>query len=299
MSARLLLLCPGQGGQHAAMYDLARQDPAGAALLARCAPALDPDTLFENRAAQPAIVAATLATWEALRARLPAPALAAGYSIGELAAHGVAGALAPDEAVVLSRVRAAAMDAAAAHDPDQAMAALGALPLERARILAQAAGFHLAIVTGEDSCVVGGPRSRYPALAAACEAAGARLQPLPVGVASHTPLLAPAVQPFADALRAAPLGPWQCPVLSGITAARIATRDAAIEHLSQQLAHTIDWLACMDAAVESGISVALELGPGAALARMFSARHPQVACRSVADFRSLDGVAAWVERAFD
>ncbi|QOL48873.1 ACP S-malonyltransferase [Massilia litorea] len=299
MSARLLILCPGQGGQHAAMYDLARGDPAGAALLDACAPALDPDTLFDNRIAQPAIVAATLATWEALRPRLPAPALVAGYSIGELAAHGVAGALPAQDAIALASRRAALMDAAAAAGVRGALAAVSALPLERVRAIARACDWQLAIVNGEDACVAGGPASTYETFAGACEAAGARMQRLPVAVASHTPLIAAAVQPFAGALAGAPFHGWQCPVLSGISGVRIASKDAAVEHLSRQLAETIEWRACMDAAVESGISVALELGPGAALARMFAARHPQVACRSVAEFRSLDGVAAWVERQFE
>jgi [acyl-carrier-protein] S-malonyltransferase len=299
MSARLLILCPGQGGQHAGMYDFARSDPAGAALLDACAPALEGATLFENQAAQPAIVAATLATWEALRARLPAPSLAAGYSIGELAAHGVAGAFSAPDAVALARVRAAEMDRAAAADPGQAMAAISAIPVALARELARDAGFQVAIVNGEDACVAGGPGARFAFLAAACEAAGARVQQLPVAVASHTRFMEAAVQPFATALGAASSQGWQCPVLSGISGARIGTRDAAIAHLSRQLAETIEWSACMDAAVESGITVALELGPGAALARMFAARHPQVACRSVAEFRSIEGVVAWVERQFD
>jgi [acyl-carrier-protein] S-malonyltransferase len=55
----------------------------------------------------------------------------------------------------------------------------------------------------------------------------------------------------------------------------------------------------MDAAAEAGITVALELGPGAALSRMMQARHPQIACRSVADFRSLDGIVAWLGRHLD
>jgi [acyl-carrier-protein] S-malonyltransferase len=299
MSARLLILCPGQGGQHAAMYNLARGDPAAAALLDACAPALDPATLFDNRTAQPAIVAAALATWEALRPRMPAPSLVAGYSIGELAAHGVAGALAAADAVALAALRAAIMDHAAAARPGGALAAIGALPLDQVRTMARAAGWHIAIVNGEDACVAGGPEPAYAAFAGACEAAGGRVQRLPVALASHTPLMGAAVQSFSEALRAAPFHGWQCPVLSGISGARIAGTDAAVEHLSRQLAETIEWSACMDAAVESGITVALELGPGAALARMFQARHPQVACRSAAEFRSLEGVAAWVGRQFD
>jgi len=55
----------------------------------------------------------------------------------------------------------------------------------------------------------------------------------------------------------------------------------------------------MDACLEAGVTVALEMGPGAALARMLQARHPQIACRSVAEFRSLDGIHSWLGRQLD
>ena len=115
VSARLLLLCPGQGGQHGAMFDLARTDAGAAAMLdAAGLSAVDLETMFDNRVAQPAIVGATLAMWEALRRRLPAPSLVAGYSVGELSAYGVAGALDPLDAVRLAATRAGLMDAAIA-----------------------------------------------------------------------------------------------------------------------------------------------------------------------------------------
>jgi [acyl-carrier-protein] S-malonyltransferase len=297
MSARLLLLCPGQGNQHEAMFDMARGDPRAAAFLAQCA--LPEGSLFDNSVAQPAIVAATLAMWEALRRRAPAPALVAGYSIGELAAYGVAGALAPVQAVELARTRAQLMNAAAKATPAQALAALGGQPLERMRALALHHRFEIAIVTGEDSCIAGGLLDALPAFEQAIGAAGGRVQLLPVGIASHTSLMAPAVAPFAAALEAAPFGAQACPVLSGISAERIAGKERTVSHLSRQLAHTIEWSACMDAAAEAGVTVALELGPGAALARMLQARHPAIACRSAAEFRSLDGIAAWLLRYFD
>jgi len=86
-------------------------------------------------------------------------------------------------------------------------------------------------------------------------------------------------------------------VLSGIGAESIVGKPRAIEALSRQLVETIVWDACMDAAAEAGVTVALELGPGAALARMLQTRHPHIPCRSVADFRSIDGIVAWVGRA--
>jgi [acyl-carrier-protein] S-malonyltransferase len=300
MSARLLILCPGQGGQHGGMFELARTDPRAAAFLDECAlPQGDADTLFENRLAQPSIVAATMAMWLALKDHLAAPSLVAGYSVGELSAYGVAGAFSPIEAVQLAAVRARLMDEACALTPPQALGAIGDLALERARQLAQAAQFEIAIVTGHDSCIVGGLLAALPQLEASVTAAGGRLQRLPVAVASHTSLMAPAVAPFAAALLAAPYSAQVCPVLSGIAAVRIAGKELAAEHLSRQLCQTIEWSDCMDAAAEAGITVALELGPGAALARMLQARHPDIACRSAADFRSLDGVAAWLGRHLD
>jgi len=289
MSGRLLLLCPGQGGQHAGMFDVARSHAGARDFLARCALPDDPQAMFDNRVAQPAIVAATLAMWLALRDVLPAPALAAGYSIGELAAYGVAGAWPPEETVRLAGARAALMDAAAAGQPQGLAAASG---IDVALIPA-----HIAIVTGHDSCIVGGTLAQLDALPAGLP--GARIQRLPVGVASHTPLMRSAVGPFARLLAGTPFAPLRFPVLAGLDASRVLQREVAIDRLSGQLMVTIEWAACMDAAAESGITVALELGPGAALARMMQARHPQIACRSVADFQTLAGIAAWVARALD
>ena len=70
----------------------------------------------------------------------------------------------------------------------------------------------------------------------------------------------------------------------------------AIEHLARQLAEPIRWMDCMDAIAEQGITAALELGPGSALSKMLSARHPRIECRSAADFRTLDGIRRWLER---
>jgi [acyl-carrier-protein] S-malonyltransferase len=289
MTGRLLLLCPGQGGQHAGMFDLARLDPGARAFLDGCALPATPDALFDNRVAQPAIVCATLAMWQALQARLPAPQLVAGYSIGELAAYGVAGAL--NNTVALAKARAALMDAAASGQP-QGIAAVSGVDVAQVRNI-----IDVAIVTGADSCIAGGLEAQLAALPARLPTA--RVQRLPVGVAAHTALMAGAVAPFAQLLEGATFAPWRCPVLAGVDAMRVVRPEIAIDRLARQLASTIDWAACMDAASEAGITVALELGPGAALSRMLRERHPHIACRSVADFHTLDGIASWVTRELD
>ncbi|MDY0976950.1 acyltransferase domain-containing protein [Massilia sp. CFBP9012] len=309
MAGRLAILCPGQGAQHAGMFDLARMDPGASGLLdqwfsdPQLAPVLrasvESEERFANRIAQPSIVAATLAMWTALRDRLPEPALVAGYSIGELSAYGVAGALGPDDAVKLAVERARLMDACLEGGPAQAMVALSGMPDGSVEALLARFGFYAAIVTGDDALVAGGPAAQGEALAQAALAAGGRATLLPVAVASHTPLLQAAVAPFAAVLDSQRWSAPVFPVLSGISAEPVIDAKKAMCELPRQIAEPIRWRECMDACVEAGVTVALELGPGAALARMLQARHPGIACRSVSEFRSLEGIHSWLGRKLD
>jgi [acyl-carrier-protein] S-malonyltransferase len=286
------------------MFDLARTSPAASSLADRLLAGGDGDgdghvdiDIYANRIAQPLIVAATLTMWEAIRDAAPPPALVAGYSIGELSAHGVAGALAPEQAVALAAQRAQLMDDCQRAAPGQALLTITGLTLASASSLAKNHGYLLSIETGEDSCIVGGPAEQAAALQQEIEAHGARSKRLPVAVASHTPYMQNAVAPFAAALQAAAFQPPQAAVLAGIDAAPVNDKARAVDTLSRQLAEKIRWLACMDACAEAGITVALELGPGAALSRMLQNRHPHINTRSVADFRTLDGIRKWLDRA--
>lgn len=303
MNGRLLLLCPGQGHQHLGMFDLARSSPAGAALLDELAPHLPPldqAHLFANASAQPLIVAATLAMWRALYddANPPAPpALVAGYSIGELSAYAVAGALAPADAVSLATRRAALMDGCRRTHPGQALLALSGLVVKELERLAAEHGYALSIETGDDSCIAGGPVAGSLGLQAAVAAVGGRAQVLPVEIASHTAYMAEAVVPFSQAVQDSALTAPPVPVMAGIDASPVADRTRAVTTLAQQLAQPIRWLGCMDAIAEAGVTTALELGPGGALSRMLQARQPHIRCRAVANFRSLDGVRHWLSRA--
>ena len=310
MASRLALLCPGQGAQHRAMFDLARTDPAASTLLDALIPHAGLDQpldsvlaedalLFSNRYAQPLMVAATLANWTALARFLPEPALVAGYSIGEVSAYAVAGAISPADAVALARERALLMNACRFESQPQALIAVSGLPISAIDAVLRKHDFHIAILNGEDSVIVGGRAEHAASLTQALVALGARAATLPVELASHTPLIAAAVDPLAAALARLPFRDPRVPVLSGISAERIQKSEMAIEHLSRQVAEPVLWKNCMDALPEAGITVALELGPGASLSRMLQARHPQIATRSVADFRSLDGVNAWLARHVD
>ena len=122
---------------------------------------------------------------------------------------------------------------------------------------------------------------------------------LNVGVPSHTPLLQNAVAPFQRALQDSTLRAPSIPVIASVDASWVRDRARAVETLSQQLAHTVEWASCLDALVERGCHVCLELGPGRALSRMMIERHPHVHARSVEEFRSLRAAAEWVAERVD
>ncbi|MBP0599457.1 acyltransferase domain-containing protein [Herbaspirillum sp. LeCh32-8] len=314
MNMRLAILCPGQCGQQAAMFDLARADARGGAFLERCQwPALldapldvvlsDPARLFANRNAQPLIVAAQLAAWHAISAPLAeiagSPTVVAGYSVGELSACAVAGVLDAEQTIALAAQRARCMDEAAAALPAQGLMSVGGVAVGLARACLQRHGAGVAIDTGEDSLIAGGPNAALQAAAVELQAQGARTGELPVGLASHTPLMQAAVAPFSAALAQVAGAAPSATLLAGVSGQAVADAAQARQLLVRQLTETIQWAACMDACAERGVTVALELGPGSALTRMLRERHPQIACRSLADFRSLDGALAWLRRQAD
>lgn len=259
----------------------------------------DPQLLFANRHAQPLIVAAGLAAWRILRDELPAPALVAGYSIGELTAYGVAGALADNDAVDLAVVRAAYMDACLTQAPHQGLMSVGGIESGEVAELLRRHGAFVAIATGFDTLIAGGRSDDLLAAQSELEGLGARTGILPVGIASHTPLMEPALAPFTTALNEVDFRAPACAVLAGISGLEIHDVPSARSTLAQQLTQTIRWSSCMDACAERGVGVALELGPGSALSRMLRERHPHIECRSVSDFRSLAGVVHWLRSRLD
>ena len=299
MSLRLAILCPGQGAQQAGMFDLARNDAAVARQIDGWGlPSLE--TMFANLSAQPLVVGAGCAMWEALRVRIPKPWLVTGYSVGEVTAMAVAGMLDAPDAIGLATHRARLMDACVNPALPQGLAAASGLSCDQLTPLLDPVDdrlrLHIAIENGIDQYIVGGTVAALEQLVARVASAGGKLQILPVSIASHTPWMGAAVLPLRAWLMQLPLRTPQLRLLSGSGADTIMSVSAAIAALTRKTVETVHWRACMDVMAELGITAALEIGPGAGLSRMLAARHPGIVCRSVADFRSLDGIVAWVDR---
>ena len=300
------IICPGQGSQYPAMFEKLLDCPAAESALESassvfgCHPVeylqqLSPQELFCNQPAQLLIGTLQMATWTAIRDTLPAPNVFAGYSMGELVAYGCSGALSIDETLALMKKRATLMDEVLLQ-PSGLLAVRG---MDRSEIdsLCSSAGAEIAIINGPDHFVVGGPEealTRYEHSPLANKAT--KIKRLQVTVPSHTSWLRQASREFERDLQSSSIVAPPDPVLAGVSGSVVRTREQAITALNQQISNPINWMACMQTAVEMGCNVFLELGPGDALSKMLQDLFPDITVRSVEDFRSLKGVATWVEK---
>ena len=304
----LALLFPGQGAQHAAMLPWLDEQPEAVQTLNAMAERLgtdwrdrlsDADWLHANRVAQPLLTGLGIATWQVLAARLPAPAVVAGYSVGELAAFSVSSVFDAGTALDLAAARAQAMDDSAAGQHGGLLAVQGphALALaEAATALSGLSGLSMAIRIGAERVIVGGPVAALDAAATAWSQAGLRCTRLPIGVASHTPLMAAAAAAFAQRLAAAALQPARAAVVCNFSATASRSPGALGTALARQIANTVRWDDCMDTVAERGVRCVLEVGPGTTLAAMWRERHPGIPVRSADEFRAPDGLVAWVNQ---
>lgn len=305
----LAILCSGQGGQHAGMFALTGACPAAQALFAQAATLLGHDprswvssveaaALHANRTAQLLCVLQTLCAAAALEDALPRQRCIAGYSVGEIAAWSMAGMFVPRDALALTAARAEAMDAA--RRGVQGMLFIRGLSRAVIDGLLAEQDAAVAIVNPGNAFLVAGTQAALQTVAAAAQRQGAaRVVPVGVEVASHSPLMREASAVFRTQLAHVAVAATPAPgtrLFSGIDGAVVLNGPAAVGKLASQLSQPVEWAACLDACVEAGADAFLELGPGRALAEMVAHAHPGVAARSVDEFKSLEGVRAWLAR---
>lgn len=305
----LAILCSGQGRQHPEMFALTGDAPEAAYLFAHAATLLggrdprdfvrsEPDeALHRNRTSQILCTLQALAATAALKDAIPHGAVIAGYSVGEVAAWG-AGLFEATITLDLVARRAEAMDAFT-HAGDGLVFVRG---LSRGDVdrLCKRYGTAIAIINPGDTFVIGGSREALNAISADARAMHASMvADLPVEVASHTERLAEASAVFREVLRSVQVAfppAAGARILSGIDGATVVTAEIGLDKLAAQISQTVQWAICLESCFEAGATTFLELGPGQVLSKMVAEVKPRFPARSLVDFRSLQGVRAWIAR---
>ena len=211
--------------------------------------------------AQPAIGAVSLGLSRLLESLGVLPQFFAGHSYGEYVALCAAGAMDEDELLRLSHRRGAILREKTALMPG-GMAALDTDADTAETIIADLDGISVANSNAPNQTVIAGREDRLEAALKRCRDRGVRGQRLPVACAFHSPLVAPAREPLAQALAEARLRPPRRPVYSNVTAARYtedpdAIRGTLVDHLTSR----VRFREQVEAMYEAGARIFVEVGP--------------------------------------
>ena len=301
------ILCSGQGAQSAAMFDLLADAPEAESVFLAAKRALSgkdardlahqasSEAIHLDKAGQILCCTQAMAAWSVIGPLLAHPLLVAGYSVGELAAWGVAGLMDASGVLDLAVQRAEAMDNATIEP--SGLVAIRGLTQTALLPICKSHGAYVAIINASDQCLVGGTQASLAHVVVDAIAAGAvHTSMLPVTVASHTPLLAAASATFHQKLMTAPMlstVPTGIRLLSGIDGAAVFNVRSGCAKLACQIQQTVDWAACIDSCRAAGVTKIIELGPGSALARLVHEAMPYADVHSLSEFHSLAGFVQW------
>jgi [acyl-carrier-protein] S-malonyltransferase len=109
--------------------------------------------------------------------------------------------------------------------------------------------------------VLSGDSAGLDSVSAQCSAQGAKVIPLAVSVANHSPLVAGAVSDFAAFMDRIAFQPPHTTVLFNVTGEK-ETQPAAIRAImARQIASRVRWLPIIERMVAEGVEVLIELGP--------------------------------------
>jgi [acyl-carrier-protein] S-malonyltransferase len=287
------VIFPGQGSQKPGMGAPWAGTPSWAAVglvsdvLGRDVGALlldaDGPALQATRNAQVASFALGLVILGAARSAGLGWVAAAGHSLGEYTALVAAGVLTPEDAARLVGQRAEAMQAAADAAPGTMAAVLG-LDADGVQASCDAAGGQAWIANDNapGQIVVAGTHEGVAAATAAAKGRGAKVMPLAVGGAFHTPLMASAQARLDAALAAAPFADGVTPVVTNVDAAPHRAAADWPGLLSAQLCSPVRWREGILGLQDLGVTRIIELGPGGVLSGMVKRTAPDIERLSLA-----------------
>jgi [acyl-carrier-protein] S-malonyltransferase len=297
---RTAFLFPGQGAQYVGMGQaLAESLPAARQLFAEASEVLGYDLLAvcaggpaerlnSTAVSQPAIFVASLAALESLCASDPSVindcVASAGLSLGEYTALVFAGSLGFRDGLQVVRRRGEAMQAASDASPGTMVSVLS---MERERVEALTAQarsqglLQVANLLCPGNVVVSGAKSACEELERLVEAERGRTVRLAVAGAFHTPLMHPADETLAEALRAVPLKAPRLPVWSNVDARAHTDPEEIRGLLVRQVVQPVLWEDTLRGLMAEGCEKFFEIGPGRVLAGLLKRIQRKVDCQNV------------------
>ena len=224
------------------------------------------DQLKQTNVTQPAIFLHSVILAKVLGNSFQ-PEMVAGHSLGEISALVAAGVLSLEDGLQLVSKRAEAMQKACEIMPSTMAAVLG---LEDQIVEEVCDAVDGVVVAANYNCpgqlVISGEVS---AIETACELlkekGARRALVLPVGGAFHSPMMEPAREELAAAIKATKFNEPTCRVYQNVPAKAITTALEIKENLIKQLTAPVKWTQSIQSMIADGGTQFIEVGPGKVL----------------------------------
>ncbi|CAA6823352.1 MAG: Malonyl CoA-acyl carrier protein transacylase (EC [uncultured Aureispira sp.] len=266
-------LFPGQGAQFEGMgkdlyenHETARQlfDQANAILGFDITKVMFEGTaeeLRQTKITQPAIFLHSVITAKVKMDKEEVPAAVAGHSLGEFSALVVSGAMTFEDALQLVYKRALAMQKSC-DETEGTMAAIMTPDIELVERICNEV--EAAVVPANyntpSQLVISGSLEGVAEASRLLTEKGARVIPLTVGGAFHSPLMDSAKQSLQEAIESTPFSTPTCPIYQNVTAKATTSVDEIRTNLINQLTGSVRWSQSIQTMLEDGIEHFVEVG---------------------------------------
>ncbi len=250
---------------------------------------------------QPALMAHSMAVVRVLEKEFgiklkDKAAYVAGHSLGEYTAACAAGVFSLADTARLLRTRGEAMQQAVPLGFGGMAAVLG-VSFKDIDALVEACNDenNLCVAANDNSdgqVVLSGHMAAIEkAVAIASEFGAKRCVKLPVSAPFHSPLMQPAAEVMAKALKEVDSHSAEIPLIANVTAQVESSKEEIIKNLIKQVTGTVRWRESVNFMKEEGVTDAVELGAGKVLTNIIKRSQPEIHAISVGSPSEIEELA--------
>ncbi len=299
----ICIACPGQGSQAPGFLNPWLEIPVFKEQIEKASAVLgidlihfgtvaDADEIRDTKIAQPLIVAAGIASYEALKQSLGETfvvSATAGHSVGEITAAYVSGIFDSDNALKFVQRRGNEMAAAAALAPSSMAAVVGG-ELDDVVAHLESVGLFAANFNGAGQVVAAGSKELI-GLLVATPPAGSRVVALQVAGAFHTSFMEPARPVLAAFAKELEVQDPDISIWTNNDGSLVATGQKYLDLMVNQVSNPVRWDKTMESMQRANVSVMVELLPAGALSGIAKRAMPNTVAIALKTPADLDKVA--------